>query len=602
MTNSLISILLSVSFLFISIYAKKYHLFGDEQLSTATTTKDERLLVDVDIYNRPYVLPYFLRQLEQFTCPCSQCYLDFHLYHVFNTTAENDTSRLLNEWVSAMKKSTQSIFASITIHEWTAKSKDDQSNRLRDVMKRTSELDVTYVAMFDSMIILFEPEKLLSRLISKDKPLMAPLLRSTKDMYTSTFYLNDQQPSGYNNYKQIYERKKLGCFLVDGGIKDFYFFNFNYPQIRNVFLNNQTFDEPQQQYAIDLLARQSSIPTYVCNRELYGYIPAQFLEALYDEAAIHDLYIHMIIEHQLNGPLQTYLPPIERTSLIHMSPSKEKTKFGLDEIYVVNLLRRTDRRQHLQATFDILNISVRFFDAVDGKETVNQAYLERLQIRLLPDYEDPYNRRPMNYGELGCFFSHYFIWEDMIKNKYSNGVLILEDDVRFDPYFKYKLEKILSNRSLDWDIIYLGRKIMRADEENFNNTTETFLIEPSYSHWTVGYALSLRGAQMLVNEKPLQKILPVDEYLPIMYDHHPNESWKSHFSNRKLKAYAFHPAIITPTHYFGEPNYISDTENTTILGRNENNGAVPSPTVLSVDVVIPQKQIDENAAIKKDEL
>lgn len=340
----------------------------------------------------------------------------------------------------------------------------------------------------------------------------------------------------------------------------------------------------------------------MCNREVFGYIPAQFLEALYDEAVIHDLYIHMLLEHQLNGPSQTFLPPIARTSLITIPTSPVKTKFGLDEIYVINLVRRPDRRQHLQATFDILNISARFFDAVDGKHTVDQAYLERHQIRLLPNYEDPYNRRPMNYGELGCFFSHFFIWQDMVDNNYGNGAIILEDDVRFDAYFKYKLEKVLANRSLDWDIIFLGRKIMRPDEENYEHTIETFLIEPAYSHWTVGYVLSLRGARLLVDEKPLQKILPVDEYLPIMFDHHPNESWKSHFANRKLKAYAFHPQIITPTHYFGEPNYISDTENTTVLGREEKTVTATRAPLLSVDVIAAQKPVGDDAAAQKDEL
>jgi hypothetical protein len=29
--------------------------------------------------------------------------------------------------------------------------------------------------------------------------------------------------------------------------------------------------------------------------------------------------------------------------------------------------------------------------------------------------------------------------------------------------------------------------------------------------------------------------------------------------------YAVQPSIITPTHFFGEPGYISDTENTTIV-------------------------------------
>jgi collagen beta-1,O-galactosyltransferase len=190
----------------------------------------------------------------------------------------------------------------------------------------------------------------------------------------------------------------------------------------------------------------------------------------------------------------------------------------------------------------------------------------------------------------------------MIKNNYTHGAIILEDDVRFDAFFKTRLEKVLANQSFDWDIIYLGRKIMRSDQENYENTIETFLIEPDYSHWTVGYVLSLRGARMLVEEKPLQKILPVDEYLPIMYDRHPIETWKSHFNQRKLKAYAFQPAILTPTHYFGEPNYISDTENTTILGREKLNNGLPGSPIVSVDVVTSQKPIEENASLKKDEL
>ncbi|CAF4413566.1 unnamed protein product, partial [Adineta steineri] len=148
-------------------------------------------------------------------------------------------------------------------------------------------------------------------------------------------------------------------------IKYFYFFNFKYPQVRLIFLHDKIFEDTQQKYAIDVVARQNFIPTYVCNREIFGYIPAQFLEALYDESVIHDLYMHMLTEHQLNGPSQTYLPPITRTSLISIPSSpQEKTKFGLDEIYVINLVRRTDRRERLQATFDILNISARFFDAI----------------------------------------------------------------------------------------------------------------------------------------------------------------------------------------------------------------------------------------------
>lgn len=578
------------------VQAKKYRSFNENESPTSSASNDHRLLVDVDIYNRPYTLPYVYGQLERFKCSSSQCYLDLRLYRVFNTTVEAETFRLTREWVEAMKKSSNNPFKEITIIEWSSKHSEDRADRSRYVMKRCLELSVDYLAMLDSMLILVEPETILSTLMSKDKPLMAPLLRSTKSLYTSTFYLNEQNENMYVIYQQIYDRTKLGCFLINGGIKDFYFVNFQYPSVREIFLKDFVSDENRPISTIDIIARQHSIPMYVCNRENFGYIPAQYVDDSYDEDLIREYYIHMIIEHQLNGPKQNYLPPIGRSSLIEF-PSSEKTKFGFDEIYVVNLERRQDRRQRLAETFETLNMKVRFFEAVDGKYTINQSYLEKHKVRLMPNYEDPYNLRPMNYGELGCFFSHYFIWQDIVKNNYVNGAIILEDDVRFDVYFRHRLEKVFANKSFEWDLVYLGRKIMRQNEEDYDNRTETYLIEPSYSHWTVGYVLSLRAAKILVEENPIEKILPVDEYLPIMFDHHPNKTWKKFFNNRILKAFAFHPSILTPSHYFGEPNYISDTENTTVLEK----GTEFTPNTISLDVT-ETKTVDEDNSAAKDEL
>lgn len=47
------------------------------------------------------------------------------------------------------------------------------------------------------------------------------------------------------------------------------------------------------------------------------------------------------------------------------------------------------------------------------------------------------------------------------------------------------------------------------------------LVVAGYSYWTLSYAISLQGAQKLLNAEPLSKMLPVDEFLPIMYDKHP---------------------------------------------------------------------------------
>lgn len=47
------------------------------------------------------------------------------------------------------------------------------------------------------------------------------------------------------------------------------------------------------------------------------------------------------------------------------------------------------------------------------------------------------------------------------------------------------------------------------------------LVEADYSYWTLGYALSQQGARKLVAADPFPRMLPVDEFLPIMFDKHP---------------------------------------------------------------------------------
>ena len=67
---------------------------------------------------------------------------------------------------------------------------------------------------------------------------------------------------------------------------------------------------------------------------------------------------------------------------------------------------------------------------------------------------------------------------------------------------------------------YIGRKRLYINEEAKLEGFET-LIHPKYSYWTLCYILSHSGAKKLLDQKPLQKILPVDEYFPILFNEHP---------------------------------------------------------------------------------
>lgn len=67
------------------------------------------------------------------------------------------------------------------------------------------------------------------------------------------------------------------------------------------------------------------------------------------------------------------------------------------------------------------------FDAIDGQ---NLTAKDLSSIHFLFGFEDPYFKRPMKMGEIGCFLSHFKLWNDIIQQGYQRAI-ILEDDVRF---------------------------------------------------------------------------------------------------------------------------------------------------------------------------
>ena len=60
-----------------------------------------------------------------------------------------------------------------------------------------------------------------------------------------------------------------------------------------------------------------------------------------------------------------------------------------------------------------------------------------------------------------------------------------------------------------------------------------------------------------------EKLIPVDEYLPIMYGAHKIDSYTKAFKYKNLKAFSANPVLVQPTHYTGQENYFTDTEPST---------------------------------------
>lgn len=233
-----------------------------------------------------------------------------------------------------------------------------------------------------------------------------------------------------------------------------------------------------------------------------------------------------------------------------------KTKFSFTEIFMINLKRRPERRLKMELTMKEIGIDYKYLEAVDGKKLTDDILAQK-GIQFMTGYEDPYHKRPMKMGEIGCFLSHHSIWQKMVDENLKE-VLILEDDIKFEPFFRERTEEMMreAREMGGYDLIYFGRKRLQDNEEVIGKS----FVKVSYTYWTLGYAITLEGAKKLLAVEPLKRLIPVDEFLPIMFNEHPNDTWKSNFDNRNLKAWSVNPLMLYPTHYTGEEGYISDTE------------------------------------------
>lgn len=172
-------------------------------------------------------------------------------------------------------------------------------------------------------------------------------------------------------------------------------------------------------------------------------------------------------------------------------------------------------------------------EATDGKNLPKE-----LAVKPLPGYEDPITKRPLKLGEIGCFLSHYRIWKEVVAEKLTRAI-VFEDDLRFSMDGMERVKEVLQDLDVsrkEWDLIYLGRKKMAQDQvemiekgkrrrlqEEVWVGEHRHLSTVGYSYWTLGYMLSLSGAEKLLEPNPLEKLVPVDEYLPIMFGKHPNK-------------------------------------------------------------------------------
>lgn len=198
-----------------------------------------------------------------------------------------------------------------------------------------------------------------------------------------------------------------------------------------------------------LAANYSQIPLTIINEYLYGFVtvPLDADDAL-DREQTQMVNIRVMILNEEEVATLNVEPEFER----YLSYPKPDT-MSLDRIYMINLVRRPERRDKMERSFKEIGLDVEHIPAIDGTK-LTQDYLNEIGVKYLPEYADPFHNRPMTMGEIGCFLSHLYVWEKQVMLGLKE-ILVLEDDIRFEPYFKERVMDLLNEarRIGGWDLM-----------------------------------------------------------------------------------------------------------------------------------------------------
>lgn len=130
---------------------------------------------------------------------------------------------------------------------------------------------------------------------------------------------------------------------------------------------------------------------------------------------------------------------------INIYQINELKKIHWDNIFVINLKRRFDRKKTMAKQFKLQKITkYEFIDAVDGiEQEISNKFLE---------LKNNHKTQIVSSGHFACLLSHIKAIEEAKSRGYSN-IMILEDDVEMCDDFVNQLNKI---NVPSYDMVYLG--------------------------------------------------------------------------------------------------------------------------------------------------
>ena len=194
----------------------------------------------------------------------------------------------------------------------------------------------------------------------------------------------------------------------------------------------------------------------------------------------------------------------------HVARGKASGTPPRTELFVVSLADAGDRRAAFSDRARDTALSWRFFDACTQRPDslmIDEAAIRRNKGRAL------------TRGEIGCYASHFSIWEEMVARDIAQAI-VLEDDTIIDwAYIERLADTDLAARGFDYLRLYAKRPtFQRVVATDFlqHSRTVVELIGPAYG--TQGYAITLAGARAFIDECRVIR-RPIDDAMDRSWAH-----------------------------------------------------------------------------------
>ncbi|KAJ1923785.1 hypothetical protein IWQ60_005650 [Tieghemiomyces parasiticus] len=162
--------------------------------------------------------------------------------------------------------------------------------------------------------------------------------------------------------------------------------------------------------------------------------------------------------------------------------AERRSEATLGHVYVINLAKRTDRRDTMTNMFRLLNIPVEFLTAATPA-TMEYTPPSAVKAKLSP-------------GRLACWRSHMNALQDIVRHDYPVAT-ILEDDVSVEMQLVDRVAASMPHVPADWDMFYLGHcSTGKYFGPLVKGTEDVRILNGAWC--THGYMVSQRGARKLL--------------------------------------------------------------------------------------------------------